>query len=159
MSLKILSYVVLVAVVLHLQEPQLNWVKFQPPEYPRNAQLAHIQGKVILEFALQVGNAISLQHTSGHPMLIKAAQDSLQMSRLSCENCAEQNALFTVIYDFEVVNHDCNDPDRHTQVTRESRTHIRVVAQSVCTVDPVVRYVKTRSFPCLYLWRCGRRPD
>lgn len=160
MPLKILSYVVLVAVgIFHLQEPRLNWVKFQPPEYPRNAQRAHIQGRVILEFMLRAENAVSIQSSKGHPELVRSAQESLLMSKLACDNCSEQSTRFTVTYDFEVVNHDCNGPDDPPKVTRDSPMHVRVVAQSVCTVDPVARYMKARSWRCLYLWKCALRRE
>lgn len=156
MYTKIFLYVVLLAFGA---EPQLTWIQFQPPEYPRNAQITHIQGTVILKFTLQTGNRVAVQSSVGHPLLIPSALDSLGASKLACDNCSKQSTLFTVTYDFEVANHDCNEPDRPTRVTKDSPTHIKVIAQSVCTSDPVVRYMKARSFRCLYLWKCGRRPE
>lgn len=149
----------LIASIFSLQEPKLNWVSFHPPEYPRNTQLAHIEGKVVVKFVLQQGNAIGIQEQTGHVLLVPAAIQSLKMSRLECVHCDEQAQTFTVVFDFRVASHNCDDPEVPTQAILESPTHVTIVSQAVCTSDPVAHYIKMRSIRCLFLWRCAMRPQ
>jgi Gram-negative bacterial TonB protein C-terminal len=146
----------LITSMVSLQDAKLSWVKFDPPEYPRNAQIAHIEGPVTLTFVLQSGNPVFLKESSGHPLLVPAALESLKKSQLNCIDCAQQGQIFTVVFDFQVASHDCTDPQVPTHTTVDTPTHITVIAQSICTSDPVARYRRTRSIRCLYLWKCAR---
>jgi TonB family protein len=54
-------------------------VKRVPPEYPRLAALARIQGKVILEIRIaEDGSATLLRVLSGHPLLVQSAMDAVK---------------------------------------------------------------------------------
>ena len=155
--MSLLPWIFLIASIGSLQEPQLNWVKFQTPEYPRNAQIAHIQGNIVLKFLLQPGNGIVVvKESTGHPLLLPAALESLKKSQLNCSDCGQQSQIFTVVFDFVVASHDCKDSEVPTHVTMDSPSHITVLAQSICTSDPVVYYRRIRSIRCLYLWKCAR---
>jgi hypothetical protein len=152
-------FLLLSASIFSQQEPKLNWVSFYPPEYPRTAQIAHIEGQVTLMLTLQAGKVTGIQQQAGHPMLVPAAIQSLKMSRLGCIDCSNDAQTFTVVFDFHVASHDCSDPEVSTQAALDSATHISVVSQSVCTSDPIGHYIKTRSKRCLFLWRCATRPE
>jgi hypothetical protein len=144
---------------ISLHGQKLNWVKFPPPQYPRNAQIAHIEGPVTLKFTLQPENAVSVKESTGHPLLIPAAIESLKTSQLECVDCERLAPGFTVAFDFRVESHDCRDSGLPTQAKIDSPMHVTVVAQAICTSDPTARYVRTRSFRCLFLWKCAMHPE
>jgi hypothetical protein len=148
----------LVASTISLHGQKLNWIKFHPPEYPRNAQIAHIEGPVTLKFTLQPGNEVLIEEYKGHPLLTQSAIESLKMSQLECVDCEHMAPVFTVAFDFRVESHDCRDSALPTQAAIDSPMHVTVVAQAVCTSDPIVHYVRSRSLCCLYLWKCATHP-
>jgi hypothetical protein len=156
---KPILFLILSTSIFSLQAPKLNWMSFYPPEYPRVAQIAHIEGKVTLKLALQAGEVVGIQEQAGHPMLVPAAIQSLKMSRLGCMDCSNEAQTFTVVFDFQVASHDCNDPEVPTRATLDSPTHVTITSQAVCTYDPIATYRKIRSIHCLYLWRCATRPE
>lgn len=126
---------VLAALVFVAQaEPRLNWLNFEQPEYPKEAQAAHIEGPVNLTFVLQKSSPAAVEKATGNPILIKAAEESLKKSLLGCSDCADRAPRFTVLFDFHMVERDCNDPDSAapTAIRSESTTHIVITAQIPC---------------------------
>ncbi|HKV95211.1 MAG TPA: energy transducer TonB [Candidatus Angelobacter sp.] len=144
------------------QGPILVWDDFHPPVYPRSAQIAHIMGPVTIEFTLQPNNAVAIKKSTGHPLLVAAAEETIKSSQLHCINCPDDAAIFAIVFDFTFANHDCDEAGKHpsSSAKLESSTHISFIAEPVCTIDPATvttrRYRKVRSIQCLYLWRCKR---
>lgn len=149
-------------------EPRLSWLGFEQPEYPQEAKVAHIEGQVSLTFTLQAEGPAVVEKATGNPALVAAAEESLKKSTLGCGECVNQVPRFTVFYDFQMVDRDCNDPDSvaATSVRSESTTHLVITAQSLCPADtakssslerPTV--AQKRSFKCLYLWKCSRKEE
>ena len=124
---------VLIAAVA--QEPSLQWGELHEPVYPQMARIAHISGPVTLEITIQPDGTVTIQDVSGHPILVQAARDSIQKSKLSCEGCGEEPHTFSVVYEFKML-------DRPSPPAAQPRR-------------PAVRRHKERSIRCLYLWRCG----
>jgi len=118
------------------QEPSLRWEEFHEPVYPQMARIAHISGRVVLEVTLQPDNSVTIQDVSGHPILVLAARDSIQKSKLSCENCGQEPHTFSVTYEFKII-------DPPPQPVRSA-------------LPPMTHYYRVRSIRCMYLWRCGR---
>jgi len=156
---KPLLLAILLGSTISLQGQKLNWVKFHPPEYPRNAQIAHIEGTVTVKFTLQHRNEVLIKETKGHPLLIQPAIESLKMSQLECVDCEHPIPESTVAFDFRVESHDCRDSGLPTQATLDSSTHVTVTAQAICTSDPTSHYLRKRSVWCLFLWKCRTRPE
>lgn len=130
------------------QEPRLRWVTRIEPVYPQMARIAHIQGEVWIELELDPqGRIVSLLPLSGHPILALAATDSLRKSKFVCENCGEENGIFSVVIHFKM-----DDPPKAASApcpTADERppagAHAPLSAR------------KSRSARCLYLWRCAAR--
>jgi len=52
------------------------------PEYPKIAQLAHVQGDVVLDLVIdKEGKVADLKVVSGHPLLVQAAMDAVKQWR------------------------------------------------------------------------------
>ena len=149
----------LLLVSCSLQDQSLKWASFRPPLYPRNAQIAHIQGPVTIKFELSTDSDLKVLNVEGHPLLRAAALESLTGSKLRCENCGDQTKLFSVVYEFRVAERNCDDPliNAVHEPTLESANHVSVIAEPICTSDPTIRIsrLRVRSIRCLYLWRCG----
>jgi hypothetical protein len=155
---KRLLFAFLVASTISVQGQKLNWVKFSPPYYPRNAQIAHIEGTVTVQFTLQHRNEVLIKETKGHPLLIQPAIESLKMSQLECVDCEHLTHESTVhlIFGLRATIVDSGLP---TQATLDSSTHVTVTAQAICTSDPTSHYIRKRSVWCLFLWKCRTRPE
>jgi TonB family protein len=117
------------------QEPRLNWITFQEPVYPQMARIAHIVGRVTLEIIVHPDGSVTIANAVGHPILVQAAKDSVQKSKLSCGDCGAEPHNFTVVYEFKFA-----DP---------------LPPPAVIVPHPAVRRQRERSIRCLYLWRCG----
>lgn len=130
-----LLLMVLTAAVAQEQGPSLQWEEFHEPVYPQMARIAHIYGRVTLEITLQPDGTVTIQDVSGHPILVQAARDSIQQSKLSCEGCGKEPHTFSIVYEFKI--QDRRPPPAPAQPLR------------------AVRRYKVRSIRCLYLWRCG----
>lgn len=144
------------------QAPVLVWDDFHPPAYPRSAQIVHIMGPVTVEFTLEPNNAVAIKKSTGHPLLVPAADETIKTSKLHCVNCADGVATFAVVFNFTFAEHDCDEAEENppSSARLESSTRVSLIAEPVCTSDPRVvttrRYRKVRSIQCLYLWRCKR---
>jgi TonB family protein len=158
---KVLLLGVLIATGAVAQGPSLRWEEFHPPVYPQMARVARIQGQVALQFTLQHEGTVALQKSTGHPLLVQAAEESLKTSKLGCDDCKDLTPIFTVVFDFQVAEHDCRDQE----VTPKQRANLNgtnrvsIVVQPECTDDPIVHYKRVRSLRCLYLWKCAMRPE
>jgi len=158
--LKILFLFLLMAM---LRAPALVWEDFHPPQYPRAALIAHIEGLVTIQFSLDTDGTVTIKNSSGPRILVAAAEESVKASKLRCDSCGTAAASFGVVFDFEIARHSCNDPEINFPPTAKLETlnRVSVTAEPVCTKDPVVRtekvQKKVRSIRCLYLWRCGLR--
>jgi Gram-negative bacterial TonB protein C-terminal len=128
------------------QEPTLKWLKRIDPVYPQMAKIANIQGEVLIELELDPqGTIVGLLPVSGHPILIQAATESLRESKFACENCGEENRIFSVVIRFKMV--DPPKPVSQPCVTLNEAPPTAGRAQ--------ISTRKRRSARCLYLWRCA----
>src|SRR5512146_3068975 len=82
------------------QEPSLRWDDLQEPRYPQMARIAHISGRVVLEITVQPDGTVTIQEVEGHPILVQAAKDSVQKSKLSCDGCGNEPHTFSIRYGF-----------------------------------------------------------
>ena len=86
------------------QGPCLRWEELHEPVYPQMARIAHISGRVVLDVTLQPDGTVTIQDVSGHPILVQAARDSIQKSKLSCEDCGEEPHTFSLVYEFKMAD-------------------------------------------------------
>ena len=117
------------------QEPTLTWLQECNPSYPTMARIAHISGRVILQITVQPSGEFTVSRTLGQPILVYAAKDCVQRSKVRCEGCGDEPHIFSIAYEFKL-----DDPPRPSPPVAEIRT---------------VRRRRDRSIRCLYLWRCG----
>jgi TonB family protein len=117
------------------EERTLTWLHVCDPAYPQMARIAHISGRVILEITVQPSGEFTVSKAIGHPILVQAAKDSVQKSKLKCEGCGDEQHTFSIAYEFKI-----DDPSPPSP--------------PVAKVAPVRRQ-GDRSIRCLYLWRCG----
>ena len=143
--------------------------RLSPPVYPPLARQAHISGDV--ELTVHVGSdgiVESVDFVSGNAMLTQASLDSARKTQFECRVCSEKTTPLPLTYRFEIAPRDpskvCGSegetPPPPTDVDM-SKHLITVYAWELWTCDPVVqvRSVKIRSAKCLYLWKCGLRPE
>jgi TonB family protein len=103
--------------------------KLFPPKYPPLARQARIMGDVKIHLAIRRdGSVISMELISGHPMLAPAAIDSARKSEFECRNCSRDQTEYVLTYTFETLDVSC---------------------------EPNFTEFHTRSFKCLYLWKCA----
>jgi TonB family protein len=84
----------------------------RPPDYPSAAEVARIQGNVILRIAIdQYGNVSSLQLMQGHPMLAPAALSSVRSWKYSpfTANGQPVSAITVVVVRFGNPGNDADD--------------------------------------------------
>ncbi|HZI57425.1 MAG TPA: energy transducer TonB [Verrucomicrobiae bacterium] len=118
------------------QDPGLRWGEFHAPVYPQMARIAHICGHVVLQITVQPDGTVTVQEIEGHPILVQAARDSVQKSKLICEGCGDEPHTFYVKYEFKIT-----DPPRQPS--------------SAAATPAPIRRSRVRSLRCMYLWRCG----
>jgi TonB family protein len=132
------------------------------PMYPALALQARITGTVKLNVTISASGSVeSLDVVSGHPLLTKAAVDSIHQAQFQCREC-KASVTFLMTYHFEVgeavycthCDAQCEKPE--PRVTQSQNT-VTIVDRPVATCDPVGTIVKVRSAKCLFLWRCGKR--
>lgn len=112
------------------QEPVLRWLEFHPPAYPRLAKLARIQGEARVEIKLNpVGKIVALRPVSGRPLLVQAAMESLQQSRLTCENCAGKSVVFMIAFNFKFGD---GLPCEGSQAALISANHVTLTTGNPC---------------------------
>jgi len=142
------------------QEPSLRWDHFEPPVYPRLAQLARIQGRTQIEIRLEPDGKVSVLSSRGdHALLVEAARRALEGSQLSCANCSGTSGLFTIEFDYKLVARPFDSPcsDDESSSVLDSPTHITVSIKMPCVYRYGVVVQKVRGLQCLYLWRCAQR--
>jgi hypothetical protein len=116
--------------------PSLRFDDFHEPAYPQMARIAHIFGRLVLEITVQPDGTVTVQETEGHPILVQAAKDSVQKSKLGCDGCGKEPHTFSVTYEFKII-------DPPPQPVRSA-------------LPPMTHHYRVRSIRCMYLWRCGR---
>jgi TonB family protein len=128
--------VCLAANALAQQDPTLAWIFFSDPAYPQMARIAHISGPVTLDITVQPSGEFTIAKAVGHPILVQAAKDSIQKSKLKCDDCGDEPHTFSIVYEFKIEE----PPPAAPRVARV----------------PPVRRQRDRSVRCMYLWRCGQ---
>jgi TonB family protein len=118
------------------QASGLRWGEFHEPVYPQMARIAHIYGRVVLQITVQPDGAVTIQEIEGHPILVQAAKDSVQKSKLICEGCGDEPHTFYIKYEFKIT-----DPPQEPS--------------SAAAPPAPIRHSRERSLRCMYLWRCG----
>ena len=148
------------------QQPQPVLVHLEIPVYPPLAQQADISGSVQLELTIAPeGTVKSWKAISGHPILVRAATDTLEKARFKCDGCGQEPYNYTLTYEFilpadrfakacEEVHKTGKEPAMPPS-TQDSPTRVTVrPLHSGCVVrDPLTR--RGRSARCLWLWRCA----
>ena len=140
--------------------PSVKVLTLQPPVYPSMAIAAHVSGEVDLEITLLENGMPGTVHVvSGPQMLRQAAADSAKRSKFASSAGGHADESYSLVYKFLLVdNRGCNqEPDpSYPRIKSESNT-ITISAQSVPMCDPTAESVHTRSWKCLYLWKCRTR--
>jgi Gram-negative bacterial TonB protein C-terminal len=161
--LNLATWPILLLLAPLIQIPLLHWEEFRRPVFPRVAQLAHIQGKATLEIEIDADGTTSvLNYSSSHPILTDTAMASLKQSKLRCENCEGKAALFTVVYEFKIIDKLDEEPcdyatDYESSATLDSVTHVTITTNLPCVHRFGVVVKRVRGSRCLYLWRCATR--
>jgi TonB family protein len=142
------------------QEPRLHWNHFQPPVYPRMAQLARIQGKARIEIRLEPDGKVSVVSSSGdHGLLVEAGRQAVEGSQLSCDKCDGKSGAFTIDFDFKLIARPSASPcsDNESSALLGPANHVTVSIKMPCVYRYGVVVQKVRGPRCLYLWRCAQR--
>lgn len=141
--------------------------KLHEPLYPRSAQAAAIQGTV--ELAVEVnkgGEIVAVNVVSGAPILLPSAIDSARNSTFECQECDDAAHSYQLTYEYRIV---ATDPEQYCKTYNEqlspkfdaSLHKVDVFAKEFWTCDGTseVSSLRVRSAKCLYLWKCGSRPE
>lgn len=121
------------------EEPTLTWIFLSEPTYPQMARIAHIFGPVTLEITVQPNGEFAVSKATGPLILVQAAKDSIQKSKLKCEGCGGKEHTFPIVYQFKIEDPPSLPPP---------------LSAPIAEVPPVRRQ-KERSIRCMYLWKCG----
>lgn len=153
----------------HTDEPAVSVVKQAPLLYPPLARQTGIVGDVELDIQITAaGHVDTINGVKGHPLLQQAAIDSARQSEYTCNHCGDTGAIIRMLYSFKIIptptcshSKDANvlsAPEREVAQT-PSLNHITVEAPQFCTMDPAADITsrKSRSWKCLYLWKCAVR--
>jgi TonB family protein len=140
--------------------PSVKIITLQPPVYPSMAIAAHMSGEVDLEITLLENGAPGTVHVvSGPQMLGQAAADSAKRSKFAPIAGGHADESYPLVYKFVLLdNRGCNqEPDPSYPRIKSELNTITITAQSVPMCDPTAETVHTRSWKCLYLWKCRTR--
>ena len=131
-------------------------IKLSTPEYPPLARMARISGEVKVTASIRRDGAVELAEATGHPLLKRAALESVQKSTFECRGCTkEATSLLTFSFEVKDDGDCCGGFGKPPEVTQLG-DHIIIVAVRSCICDPGASR-RVRSLKCLYLWRCGWR--
>ena len=139
--------------------PSVKVLTLQPPVYPSMAIAAHVSGEVDLEITLLENGMTGTVHVvSGPQMLRQAAEDSAKRSKFAPAAGGNPSDSYPLVYKFLLNERACNqEPDpSYPRIKTDSNT-ITIAAQSVPACDPAAEQIHTRSWKCLYLWKCRTR--
>jgi hypothetical protein len=144
--------------------------ELSPPVYPPIARTAYISGDVNLLLHVNEDEIVdSAAVVSGPEMLRPAALEGAQKSKFKCAGCGEAGGSYSLIYSFQLAETgacasnappgtDCQVEVQHAPNVIQSRNHVTIVAEAICTCDPgIVVVKKARAMKCLHLWRCGTK--
>ncbi|HEX4606327.1 MAG TPA: hypothetical protein VH724_20165, partial [Candidatus Angelobacter sp.] len=70
----------------------------------RWARIAHIYGPAVLEITVHPDGSITVHEVAGHPILVAAAKDSVEKSKLICDGCGDEPHTFSVKYEFKITD-------------------------------------------------------
>lgn len=142
--------------------PGFDVVTLPPAQYPPIALAARVAGDVVLNIHLHPdGTLDSVDVISGPPMLHQAALESTHQTQFACAHCQASVNTFQITFRFTLgPTLDCaitRSPD-YPSVTRSGNI-ITIADQPFGTCDPAIStdQIRTRSFKCMYLWKCGWR--
>lgn len=161
--LKTLLYVIFLGItalaqtVISHTPPTLHWQEFHAPIFPQEGRMIRLQGHVIVQLTIQADGKVSIQKKMGHPLLMRAVEESLRTSSFKCENCSDSSPV-TVVYDFKIAE-NCGGPGPEQKSEFIDPEHISIVTKPICISGPKATYKKVRGARCLYLWRCALRPE
>lgn len=142
------------------QNPTLRWVDFKPPVYSALARMTYRDAHVTIEVRIRSDGAVEIQKSQGPTGLLEAALDSLKTSKIVCENCNGKMGIFSIVYEFRVIEHPGSDPcseaDPNAIVASiVAGNHVSVTGKPPCITVDWIPMRKARSIRCLYLWRCA----
>jgi hypothetical protein len=103
---------------------------------PANGADAHIRGPASLEITVQHSGEFAVSKAMGHPILVQAAKDSVQKSKLKCEGCGDKEHTFPIVYQFKI-----DDPPQLFPPVAE---------------PPPIRRQKDRCIRCMYYGNVDR---
>jgi TonB family protein len=142
------------------QGPKLRWTEFHPTVYPPMPRIANLDGTVTVEITIEPDDTVSLQKSTGHPILVQAAEESLKLSKFACDSCSQRATPFTIVFDFRISSPECGSFGLNSSpmAVLDTSTHIRISTDRHCISDPApVLGRRVRSLRCLYLWKCSTR--
>lgn len=149
-----------------MQTPRLRWVDFHPPQYPQMARVANIDGPVTVKFVFGANGSIEVKESSGHPILVQAAIESLKASKLVCDGCGQNEPEFSVVFDFKFAGEESQNSELNNSsgAALDSPNHVTIITtvftERLAITDPRGIVTKrVRSVRCLYLWKCATRRD
>jgi TonB family protein len=141
------------------QGPKLRWMEFHPPIYPPMARIANLDGTVTVEITIEPDDTVSLQKSTGHPILVQAAEESLKLSKFACDSCSQRTTPFTIAFDFRFFSLECGSfGNSSPMAVLDTSNHITISSDRYCISDPApVLGRRVRSLRCMYLWKCATR--
>jgi Gram-negative bacterial TonB protein C-terminal len=150
-------------------QPGVGLVKSTAPVYPPIAQTAHISGEVDVVLGIrQDGSVESANVVSGPPLLRQAALVSDQQSQFHCTGGSDAVTSYSLAYTFRLVDVGCcATTEELAKIAQDygqlphviqSQNQITLIAESGCYCESI-GVTKVRAAKCLYLWRCGIRPN
>lgn len=93
------------ALVFGCLSPLWAWVPYEVPglRYPRNAQLARIEGLVVVECSIAEDGTVSrVEVKSGHPVLGKAALENAKTWRFRRSGAANEPSTVQLTFEFRL---------------------------------------------------------
>jgi len=131
MRLKRFHSLTAIAVIFGGLSPLWGWTPDEVPglRYPRNAQMARIEGVVVVECSIAEDGTVSrVEVKSGHPVLGKAASENAKTWRFKRSGAANEPSTVQLMFEFRLdgtcKTQCCNErfvfryPD-HVSVTSE----------------------------------------
>jgi hypothetical protein len=109
--------------------PKIHWAHFHAPEFPAQASNFKLQGMVVLEFDFNPASPNPIRVLSGHPILARAATESLRQSEVKCVTCDDTLHTARIEYVFKRADPACDNP--HDAVTVDGN-RVTVISGGAC---------------------------
>ena len=123
---------------------KIRWTHFRAPVFPTQASNSGLQGTVVFVFDFNPDNHTPIRTLSGHPILVRAAMESLRQSELRCVNCDETVHTARIEYVFKRADPACDNP--HDSVTVDGN-RVTIVSGGACGVSKSEDLLKLDSAP------------